>query len=233
MFTGSSEFYDLLYSFKDYRKEAEEITALIQSRNKDCKTVLDIACGTAEHHRFLREQFSMDGIDLNETFIETARKKNREGNYSVADMKDFTTGKKYDAVICLFSSIGYLHDAGELRAAVTWFARHLDKNGLLIIEPWFTKEHSRERRTGMLTYEADDLKICRLSHSYPEGDFSVLHFEYLVATAKDGIRHFSEKHLLRMFSVGEIMQAMTEAGFETVYDEKGLTGRGLYTGIKT
>ena len=108
MFTESSDIYDLVYSFKNYKKEAEEITAIIKVKRPDCKTILDIACGTAEHHKYLKDNFEIDGIDINEKFIKIARLKNLNGSYSVADMTKFDLHKKYDVVICLFSSIGYL-----------------------------------------------------------------------------------------------------------------------------
>ena len=73
MFTESSDIYDLVYSFKDYKKEAEEIAAVIKAKRPGCNTILDIACGTAEHHKYLKETFEIDGIDINEKFIERSQ----------------------------------------------------------------------------------------------------------------------------------------------------------------
>jgi len=47
MFDASAEYYDLIYStFKDYAAETETIAALLRRLNSNCRTVLDIACGT-------------------------------------------------------------------------------------------------------------------------------------------------------------------------------------------
>ena len=64
MFTASSEIYDLVYSFKDYKKESEEITAVIKTKRPDCRTILDIACGTAEHHKYLKDNFEVTDYDF-------------------------------------------------------------------------------------------------------------------------------------------------------------------------
>ena len=55
MFTKSSDFYDLLYSSKNYQKESEVLIGQIKKRKPAAKTILDIFCGTAEHHKNLKK----------------------------------------------------------------------------------------------------------------------------------------------------------------------------------
>jgi hypothetical protein len=64
MFAKTAEFYDLVYSFKDYEAEAAKIRNLIHAKHPSAKAILDVACGTGEHARFLASDFSIDGIDL-------------------------------------------------------------------------------------------------------------------------------------------------------------------------
>lgn len=232
MFTESSDIYDLVYSFKNYKKEAEEITAILKTKRPGSKTILDIACGTAEHHKYLKDNFEIDGIDLNEKFIEIAKQKNLSGAYSVADMTKFDLYKKYDVVICLFSSIAYLRSFDSIVSSLKCFNQHLNPNGITIIEPWFTAENSLDRRIDMTTYDKEEIKICRIAHSYPENEFSILNFHYLLATTDEGVRYFQERHEIRRTSTKEMLEAFKEAHFDAMFDEKGLTGRGMYYGIK-
>ena len=54
MFSESAELYDLIYSrFKDYPAEARQLAELIRRERPGARTVLDVACGTAEHARLL------------------------------------------------------------------------------------------------------------------------------------------------------------------------------------
>ena len=115
MFSKSAELYDKIYfEFKDYEAEAQMINESINRENPSARTILDVACGTGEHARILREKygFDVDGIDLNDKLISLAQRKNPIGNFNNADMVDFDLGKSYDIVMCLFSSIGYVKTLG-------------------------------------------------------------------------------------------------------------------------
>ena len=56
---------------------------------------------------------------------------------------------------------------------------------------------------------------------------SIFVFHYLIGTSS-GVEHFTERHELGLFSVAEMKEAFTEAGFKVEYGKYGLTGRGLY-----
>ncbi|OQA19375.1 MAG: dTDP-3-amino-3,4,6-trideoxy-alpha-D-glucopyranose [bacterium ADurb.Bin363] len=87
--------------------------------------------------RYLKE-YEIDGLDINREFIDIAKTKNPGGNYFAGDMKDFNTGKKYDVLMCLFSSIGYVLTPENLTKTFICFRKHLNDRGIVIVEPWFT-----------------------------------------------------------------------------------------------
>lgn len=99
MFDLSARYYDLFYSFKNYEREAEIIRGLLKTHAADAHAILDVACGTGEHDRFLKKDYAVDGVDLNATFLEIARAKNPEGRYSIGDMTNFDVGRRYHASI--------------------------------------------------------------------------------------------------------------------------------------
>jgi SAM-dependent methyltransferase len=232
MFYESATLYDLIYSHKNYQKEAGEIVAMINARHPACRSILDVGCGTAEHHRYLKNEFPTDGLDINEEFIDLARTKNEAGRYYVSDMADFHLDKKYDVILCLFSAIGYVGAPERMIATFKCFYEHLNDDGLVILEPWFTPESWYDGRLHMLTYDKQDLKICRMNRSETDGRLSVVDFHYLVATPEKGVGHFVERHQLTLYSRDEMTHFFREAGFEIQYDEKGLIGRGMYFATK-
>lgn len=231
MFAKSAQYYDLIYSsFKDYESEAEKIAHLIQNLNPNAQTILDVACGTAEHAKLLNENYNyqVDGIDLDENLLEIARQKNPNARFEVADMTNFDLRQKYDIVMCLFSAIGYVKTLENVRKTLQCFKDHLSPDGLIIVEPWFTPDGWEAGHLYMKTVESDNLKVCRMSISERVGNLSNLHFEYLIGTT-EGIQHETEFHELGLFTVEEMINCFKSVGLEVNYDSTGISGRGLYT----
>lgn len=230
MFSKTAGYYDAIYrQFKDYRSEAAKIAAILGYPDCGEIDVLDAACGTGRHARFLNGEFGfrVDGLDIEPEFVKIAQKAAPGCGFFVGDMRDFDLGTRYHGVICLFSAIGYMGSYGELENAISCFSRHLLPGGRVIVEPWLTPEDFKPGQLNLQTVDEDDLKLARLSVGALEGITSRFTFEYLIADS-DGIRHETEKHDLTLFTVEEMMSAFESCGLAAEYEPVGLTGRGLY-----
>jgi SAM-dependent methyltransferase len=227
MYDLSSKYYDVIYSFKDYKQEAELIRNYIKSQGSSYKTILDVACGTAEHASFLKKEYSIDGIDLNSEFVSIAKSKNPEGNYYKADMTCFQLNKKYDIITCLFSSIGYVQILDNVVRTLKHFKDHLNEDGIIIVEPWFTPDVWIAGRIDTITTEFNNIKMCRMSFTEKQDKISILRFDYLFGS-KTGIDYFSEEHKMGLFTIEELIRAFHDADLEVKYDEQGISGRGLF-----
>src|SRR3954467_1553959 len=91
---------------KDYAAEATELTALIRGRTPGAASLLDVACGSGEHLRHLRESFAVTGVELSDAMARRAEAKLPGVSVHRADLRDFDLGTTFDAVTCLFSAIG-------------------------------------------------------------------------------------------------------------------------------
>lgn len=228
MFSKTAQFYDLIYSFKDYATEAKKIKDLILAEHPSAKTVLDVACGTGEHARHMANDFEVDGIDLEPELLAEAGEKVPTADFSVADMRSFQLEKKYDAVQCLFSSIGYLTSPEDVVSALTCFKNHLNPKGIIIVEPWLTPDVYQTGMPHMIPpVDQTDLKIVRMNVSEIDGNISRLHFHYLIAT-KEGVEHLEEEHELALYTVEQMQSFFLQAGLKVNYDPEGIFERGLY-----
>ena len=138
MFSESAHVYDAIYgAFKDYAAETALIAALVRAEHPDARNILDVACGTGEHAKHLRYHhgFDVDGLDLDAGLLSVARTKVPEAQFFEADMSDFELNRRFDVVMCLFSSIGYLRSLDRITAALRCFRRHLALGGVIIVEP--------------------------------------------------------------------------------------------------
>lgn len=231
MFSESTELYDLIYSeFKDFEAEAREVAAFLQERCPSAKRILDVGCGTGRHAAALVEEhgFELHGLDIEAGFVEIARKRCPKGDFFRGDMASFDLGATYDAVICLYSSIGYVRTVDRLRLTARSLRRHLSPGGVALIEPWFTPDAFQGGSIHMHTVDREDRKICRVGRSEVRDRVSRLEFQYLVGAPQE-IRHLREVHELGLFTKDEMLEALLSGGFDEVdFDPEGLTGRGLY-----
>jgi len=227
MFLDSAELYDTIYHFKDYARECKRLTNIIEEVMPGARTILDVACGTGEHAKFLKENYAVDGIDLNECYLRAARIKNPAGNYNRADMTDFALGLSYDVVTCLFSAIGIVGTYERLERAIACMARHVRSGGVLIVEPWFTPDQWHPGRTFVLVGEVESDKVYRVGSSSKQRQHSVLRYHYL-RCRPDGVEHHWERIELGLFTRDEMTWALEFAGMQVQYDPQGLMGRGIY-----
>lgn len=229
MFHSSAEYYDLIYSaFKDYAGEVAQVTTLLRRLNPECRTVLDVACGTGEHARLLAaDGFVVDGLDLDPAFIRIAAAKHSAGRFFEADMSDFHVPHRYNAVVCLFSSIGYLCTLDRVRRALICFREHLAAGGVVLVEPWLTPGVLDPTRMQTNTGESQGVRVSRTARVEVEGSLSRLLFDYEID--ENGVtRRVSEVHELGLFTTEEVMTTFRDAGLDVQHDPEGLTGRGLF-----
>ncbi|RBL86362.1 SAM-dependent methyltransferase, partial [Streptomyces cavourensis] len=194
----SAELYDLLHSArgKDFEGEAAAVAALVGDRKPDAASLLDIACGTGAHlARFAARFPHVEGVELSEPMLDLARARLPGVPLTLGDMRDFDLGRRFDAAVCLFGSLGYVDSADELDSALRSFARHLNPGGVLVVEPWWAPDTFTPGHVSADVVEADGTRVARVSHASlatPAGDASLMRVHYVVAHPDHGIRHFAE-----------------------------------------
>ena len=114
-----SQYYDLLYSDKDYNEEVEYIDKLIKLSTNDASTILDMGCGTGKHAELLCDKgYIVHGIDLSGSMLKIAeaRRKGKEErlSFSHSSIQELNLDKKFDVVTSLFHVMSYQNSNEEL-----------------------------------------------------------------------------------------------------------------------
>lgn len=234
MYGARAELYDILYAFKDYAAEAADIRARLAACGvADGARVLEAACGTAEHLRHLAAWYPVDGFDLAEGMLRRARGKLPEGRFFQADMAALQVEAPYDALLCLFSSIGYVLEEERLRATARGFFAALAPGGVALVEPWLRPEVFQPGRPMIQTGRAEGIEVARGVVSQREGERSVMDFHWIVARqGAPEAEHFVERHELWLCPHSLLVEVFEAAGFECELDPEGLTGRGLLVALR-
>jgi dTDP-4-amino-2,4-dideoxy-beta-L-xylose N-methyltransferase len=224
-----AEVYDLLYgSRKDYAAEAGTVSSLIVDRLPDARSLLDVGCGTAEHLKHWSKRFDTAGVEGSAGMVEVARRKLPEVHIEHADMRTFDLGRTFDVVCSMYGCVGYLD---ELHTALARMAAHVRPGGLLLFEPWIT----RENWTGHL--DVDDLtvrdgrRLARMGNWVTAGDTVSIDLHYLYGDAGE-VRHFVDRQRLTLFGYDDYLGAAKEVLGEVEFLPESPSGRGMFIGVR-
>lgn len=215
MYGKAARIYDLLYTgtgIKDYPAESDALHAIVQDASRGARTLLDVACGTGAHLEILRRWYEVEGVDFSPEMLEVARARLPDIPLSVADMRTLDLGRKFDAVTCLFSAIGYVTDMAEMRSTIRRLANHVAPGGVLIVDGWVRPEDwSDDYRGGPDVASDEKTMVVRLTVSRRSGSITEMDLHHLVRDA-DGIDHFVEHHRLALVPTAEYVAAFESAG---------------------
>ena len=232
MYGRSARVYDALYSFKDYPAAARALHEVIQRRRPGARSLLDVACGTGKHLEVLRQWYDVEGLDLNPELLAIAGERLRDVPLYQQDMVLMDTGKRYDVITSLFSSIAYVRTPMNLDRTIARFEQHLENEGLIVLEPYFSPERYWTDRVTLNVVDQPDLKIAWMYASPPPIDnVAVLDIHHLVGTPQ-GVECFAERHELGLFTPEQYAGAFRQAGLEPALDPEGFFGRGVYTAVR-
>jgi len=236
VYDKSARIYDLLYvgsGIKDYPAEAAELHRIIQDASPAAQTLLDVACGTGAHLVEMLRWYAVEGVDLSPAMLAVARTRLPGIPLREGDMRTLDLGETFDAVTCLFSSIGYMTDPGQLHTAIARLAAHVAPGGVLILDGWIRPGQWRDnyRPESPDVASDDDVTVVRLSYSRRDGSITEMEMHHLVQT-NDGIDYFMEPHRLRLTETDEYVSAVADAGLEARVMPDYMPNRDRIVGIR-
>lgn len=139
-YTELAEIYDAVMHDVDYDLWADYIDALMLQHHPDPITVMELACGTGSLALSLDEleSYHIWGTDKSSQMIAWAHKKKRrricDVHFSVMDFLNITTDRTFDVVFCVFDSINYLHEPGQVIRFLEQCQKILTPRSILIFD---------------------------------------------------------------------------------------------------
>jgi ubiquinone/menaquinone biosynthesis C-methylase UbiE len=228
MYNNITQFYDLIYAFKDYESESNALKNIIMKHNPKAKTLLDVGCGTGNHLKHLKSSFDVVGLDVSAGLLHVAKDKLPDVNFYEASMRDFSMPQRFDVVSCMFGSIGYMCDLEQMGRAIENMAHHLTQEGILIFEPWLSPDTFQE---GKVVHNLVDISTTKISWMYTQkrnGQISIFEIHYLLGTP-DGVSYLVERQELGLYTEEMYRSKIKAADLELIYfDQRGIHGYGMF-----
>ena len=152
------------------------------------------------------------GVDIDAGMLDEARRRLPGDTFVEGDMRSFRLLRTFDAVSCLFSSIGYMSSERDLHDAVATMATHLRPGGVLVIDGWIRPDAWNEDvPIHLLTAVDETVTVARMSRSRREGPTTFLEMHHLIGSP-DGIEYAVDTHVLTLFDASRYEQSLENAG---------------------
>lgn len=219
IFDAYSEYYDLLYTDKNYSVEATYIDTLIKRYASAAKHILELGCGTGAHAEYLaRMGYHVRGIDISEGMIERAQKRlsklpndiAQRLSFSVNDIRSARLEKTCDIAIALFHVMSYQNTNSDFLKVLNTAYNHLQNNGLFLFDYWYGPSVLTELpETRVRRFQNDAIHITRVAEPEIHFNRNVVDVNYVVTIKdkrSDAITELTEKHAMRYLFLPEIEQ---------------------------
>jgi SAM-dependent methyltransferase len=217
-------YYDVIYADKPYAEEARFVAEVIARHGTAGPwKVLDLACGSGRHaFEFAMMGHSVTGVDYSHDLLNVARagaeSRGLDVRFVEQDMRALDVdGGPFDAVTCLFDSIGYLLTNDAIVGALDRARQHLAPHGALAVEflhaPAVLRHASPVRVLRLPTPAGGTLY--RISEVTLDTSRQTMHvdFELLdLDAAGTAVSHWTETHDNRYFSLEEMRALFQGAG---------------------
>jgi SAM-dependent methyltransferase len=227
-----ARYYDLIYATKPYAAEARFVQELLGEPG----SLLDVACGSARHAlEFARLGWSVTGVDYSPDLLERGRANAGAAGLEIPlheqDMRELDVpGGPFDAITCLFDSIGYPQDNEGIVAALDGIRRHLAPRGRVAVE--FLHAPALLRHAEALRVRRHELPdggtLLRISETRLDPAAQVMHVDYEVVELRPdgGYARESARQSNRFFGVDEMRALLTASGlavenFVAAYQPEG------------
>jgi SAM-dependent methyltransferase len=218
-----SQYYDLLYSDKNYNSEVEYIDKLINENINTAKTILDKGCGTGKHAELLCDKgYKVHGIDLSEDMLKIAeiRRKDKENklSFSYSNIQSLNLNKEFDAVVSLFHVMSYQNSNEELLNSFKVAKKHLNNDGIFIFDFWYGPAVLTDLpMTRVKRLENDNIKVTRIAEPVLHTQENIVDVNYDVFIEDKNTKEIVEKkelHKMRYFFDTELELICEQVGFK-------------------
>jgi SAM-dependent methyltransferase len=111
----------------EYRAAAAPVVErLLLSRIQPGASVLDVCCGTGQFTAHIRSLgFDIAGIDSSDNMLAFARENAPGIPFTLADVRDFSLNRRFDAAYSVYESLNHVTDMAGLSRAFACIHRHL------------------------------------------------------------------------------------------------------------
>ena len=216
--------YGHMFTEELAEKESAFVAGVLGLRPDE--SVLDLCCGQGRHSvQLAKRGLKVTGLDLNPDYVELARQAAKAGKVEIetvaADMREIPFANKFDAIVNMYSSFGYLESEAEDLKVLESAAKALKTGGRILLDmlnrEWaidnYIQNDWHTGADGTLYVERRDLDLAT----------SRMHVHFIVVDPKGGRRE-SIGHIIRLYTLTEMTRLLERVGLRVTSVFGGFEG---------
>ena len=214
-----AEIYDVFMKHVDYKNWYKFLRSYIKNKGE----VLDLGCGTGEFiYRFLKDGFSVKGVDISEDMLRISKKKIesknlKNNNYELIkeDIVNYENNSEADYIICNFDTVNYLKNEKEFEKFLEKSNKNLKKDGYLIFDIVTEEIFEEIFENGIFLDEEPEYTSIWRYEQLSEKKYFVEIDLFIRQDKNDNLfRKYNEQHNKFIYKPEWIVEIAREKGFE-------------------
>lgn len=195
------------------------VTAVLERHGSGTRTLADVACGAGEFAvAMARKGLAVTGIDQSPEMLALARGAADRGGVRITwleqDMRELRLPAPVDAASCLYDSLNFLVDEGELHRAMSAVAESLRPGGLFLFDMATVRGlATRWGNRVWVIQDSDDAFEANQSEFDYDSGIATLRVNAFLHRQGDLYERVKEVHRERGYPVPAIDAALTDAAF--------------------
>lgn len=214
----------------EYAHYCEHVTALVrQYAARPAASLLDIGCGGGKNVFNLKRDFTVTGLDVSPAMLAQAEALNPECTFVHGDMRTFSLGRTFDAVL-VDDAIAHMNCRADVMAALRAAYAHLNPGGVLVVTPDETIETFQQNRTTTTPVARDGVHVVFLENVYDPDPTDEQYETTIVYLIRDhgSLRMETEHWTMGLFSLDTWRHLLRDTGAH-VHEELYRPGEHVYT----
>ena len=217
-----ARYYDELTANINYKKRASYFNSLIQKfSSTKGKILLDLACGTGSlSEEMAKLGYDVIGVDYSEEMLGIALDKKFDSGlniqYLCQDMRKLDMYGTIDITLCALDSINHLPDINAVREVFKKVAFFSEIGGLFIFDVNTLYKHRSILGNNTFTYETENVYCIWENSLIPNTNEVKMHLEFFELEENGLYSRSSESFSEKAYSETDIIDALTDSGFEIV-----------------
>jgi ubiquinone/menaquinone biosynthesis C-methylase UbiE len=220
-FEAVAPYYDQLMQSIPYLWWMHYVETLLDYFDRPAQKVLDLCCGTGNLSELLAlSGYEVVGVDRSAAMIEQARHKAAQHQsgvrYYVQDAAELDLGETFDAIVSLFDSLNNITEPERFAEAMRRAYRHLNPDGIFIFDLNTEYAFVQKMFDQRLLEPSAPLRYRWRSQYDKQTRLCTVQMEFWLREGEQE-RYFTETHIQRAYTEGEVREMLYAAGFAEVH----------------